>query len=203
MAGGSTGIVWSKLASSPGACRAGLLAIVLLFSFVASAQVAAVKECDINALQICALHVLQDEVHIVTSPLRIQPNDLLWIAPFAAYSAVGFVAGSINHDEHLRETSMLVTEAGVDALILNTGLQYALDRQDPKQGSQTGKFWPHGTKTWSDGTSIPSEHCVNVWSFARVVASEYPGWRTQLIVYSMATTVSFRECSLDSISPQM
>jgi hypothetical protein len=42
-----------------------------------------------------------------------------------------------------------------------------------------------------------------VWSFARVVASEYPGWRTQLIVYSMATTVSFRECSLDSISPQM
>ncbi len=118
-------------------------------------------------------------------------SNILGIYAPVAYSAVGFIAGSINHDEHLRETSMLVTEAGVDALILNTGLQYALDRQDPKQGSQTGKFWPHGTKTWSDGTSMPSEHCINVWSFARVVASEYPGWRTQLIVYSMATTVSF------------
>jgi len=227
----STGEMRSKSASSHKACRTTLLGIALLLSFVASAQVAAVKECDINALQICALHVLQDEVHIVTSPLRIRPDDLLWIAPFAAgtgytltqdasimqdlgqnpnrekhfntasnvlgiyapaaYAAVGFVAGSINHDEHFRETSMLVTEAGVDALILNTGLQYALDRQDPKQGNHNGNFWPHGTKTWSDGTSMPSEHCINVWSFARVVAGEYPGWRTKLIVYSMATTVSF------------
>jgi membrane-associated phospholipid phosphatase len=231
MAGRPTGVRNSKLASGHGRCCITLMAITLLLSFAASAQTPAVKDCDINALQICALHVLQDEAHIVTSPLRIQPNDLLWIAPFAAgtgytltqdasimqdlgqnpirekhfntasnilgiyapaaYSAVGFVAGSINHDEHLRETSMLVTEAGVDALILNTGLQYALDRQDPKQGNHKGDFWPHGTKTWSDGTSMPSEHCINVWSFARVVASEYPGWRTRLIVYSMATTVSF------------
>src|SRR5271154_1683660 len=44
----------------------------------------AVKDCDVNALQICALHVLQDEYKIVTSPLRVSRNDLLWIAPFAA-----------------------------------------------------------------------------------------------------------------------
>ena len=67
-------------------------------------------------------------------------TNILGIYAPAAYSAMGFVAGSINHGERLRETSMLVTEAGVDALILNTGLQYALDREDPKQGSQTGKF---------------------------------------------------------------
>src|SRR5271170_5603960 len=152
----------------------------------------AVKECDINALQVCALHVLQDEYKIVTSPLHVSRNDLLWIAPFAAgtgytltqdasilqdlgsnptqekhfntasniigiyapaaYAGVGFIAGHIKNDDHLRETSLLVTEAGVDSLILNTGLQYAVDRQDPKQGDHTGKFWPHGTKTWSDGT---------------------------------------------------
>lgn len=212
-------------------CRTLVLGITFLNVIIASAQAPPVKECDINALQICALHVLQDEARIITSPLRIQPNDLIWIAPFAAgtgytltkdasimqdlgqnpnrekhfntasnilgiyaplsYSAVGFIAGSINHDQHLRETSMLVTEAGVDSLLLNTGLQYAFNREDPKQGSRTGKFWPHGTKTWPDGTSMPSEHCINVWSFARVVAGEYPGWRTKAIVYSMATTVSF------------
>src|SRR5277367_3411684 len=164
-------------------------------SMRALAQTSAVKECDINALQICALHVLQDEYKIVTSPLHVSRNDLLWIAPFAAgtgytltqdasilqdlgsnptqekhfntasniigiyapaaYAGVGFIAGHIKNDDHLRETSLLVTEAGVDSLILNTGLQYAVDRQDPKQGNHKGDFWPHGTKTWSDGTSMP------------------------------------------------
>lgn len=217
-----------------------LRAFVLGFTFLCSVALGAqavpaaggaTKDCGLDALQVCALHVIQDEYHIVTSPLHIQRNDLLWIAPFAAgtgytltqdasimqdlghnpnrekhfntvsnvlgiyaplaYSGAAFIASSIKHDETLRETSILVTEAGVDALILNTGLQYAVNRQDPKQGDQTGRFWPHGPKGWPNGTSMPSEHCINVWTFARVVASEYPGWRTKAIVYGMATTVSF------------
>jgi PAP2 superfamily len=118
-------------------------------------------------------------------------SNVLGIYTPAAYSGVGFIVGSLKHDDHLKETSMLVTEAGVDALILNTGLQYAVNRQDPRQGDNTGRFWPHGLKGWPNGTSMPSEHAINVWSFARVVAGEYPGWRTKLIVYSMASTVSF------------
>jgi hypothetical protein len=195
------------------------------------AQGGAARNCGISALQVCALHVIEDEYKIVTSPLRVGRNDLLWIAPFAAgtgytltkdasilqdlglnptrekhfntasnilgiyapvaYSGIGFIAGSITHDDHLKETGILVTEAGVDSLILNTALQYSVNRQDPKQGDGTGRFWPHGKRTWPDGTSMPSEHCINVWSFARVVATEYPGWRTKAIVYGMATTVSF------------
>jgi hypothetical protein len=159
-----------------------LLGIALLSSVVVRAQAApaAPKDCGIDALQICALHVIQDQARIITSPLRIKPEDLLWLAPFAAgtgytltqdasimqdlghdpgrekdfntasnilgiyapagYALGGFIAGSIKHDDHLRETRLLVTEAGVNALIINTALQYAVDRQDPKQGSQTGKF---------------------------------------------------------------
>ncbi len=216
--------------------RAITSAIFFLGALAAHAQAVppqgnAAKDCDIDALQVCAMHVLQDEYKIVTSPLRIQRDDLLWIAPFAAgtgytltqdagilqdlgnnptqekhfntvsnvlgiyapaaYSGVGFVVGHIKHDETLKETSLLVTEAGVDSLILNTGLQYAFNRQDPKQGNHNGDFWPHGLKGWPNGTSMPSEHCINVWSFARVVATEYPGWRTRLLVYGMASTVSF------------
>ena len=212
--------------------RSLLLGFAFLGSVVVQAQVApAQKDCDITDLQICALHVLQDEARIVTSPLRIRGEDWLWVVPFAAgtgytltqdagimqdlgqdpgrekdfntvsnvlgiyapvgYSVVGYIAGSVRHDDHLRETSVLAAEAEVDALILNTGLQYATNRQDPKQGSQTGKFWPNGLKGWPNGTSMPSEHAINVWSFAHVVAGEYPAWRTKLIVYSMATTVSF------------
>src|SRR5271168_2394118 len=84
MAGDPIGAKNLKLASSHTALLTALLGITLSLPLVASAQVSAVKECDINALQICALHVLQDEVHIVTSPLRIQSSDLMWIAPFAA-----------------------------------------------------------------------------------------------------------------------
>jgi hypothetical protein len=216
--------------------RIFVLGVALLGGLAAEAQAVpptsgAARDCSISALQICALHVLEDEKNIVTSPFRISRSDLVWIAPWAAgtgftltqdagimqdlghnpgreknfnqlsnvlgiyapvaYSGVGFIAASVKHDEHLRETSVLATEAEVDSLILNTGLQYALNRQDPKQGNEKGDFWPHGTKTWPDGTSMPSTHAINVWSFAHVVASEYPGWRTKCIVYGMATTVSF------------
>jgi hypothetical protein len=107
-----------------------------------------------------------------------------------AYSGVAYAVGAYRHDDRLRETGILVGEAMADAYILNTGLKYAIDRQDPSQGDGTGKFWPHGKKTWPDGQSMPSEHSINAWAFARVVAGEYPGWRTKLIVYSLATTVS-------------
>src|SRR5271156_7237406 len=133
-----------------------LLGSLALHAQAVPAQGGAAKDCGLDALQVCALHVLQDEYHIVTSPLHIQRNDLLWIAPFAAgtgytltqdagimqdlgsnpgrekdfntvsnvlgiyaplaFSGVAYVASSINHDETLRETGILITEAGVDAL---------------------------------------------------------------------------------------
>jgi membrane-associated phospholipid phosphatase len=77
-----------------------------------------------------------------------------------------------------------------DSIILNTGLGYAIDRQTPMQGNGMGDFWPHATRTWPDGQSMPSDHSILVWSFAHVVASQYSGIATRLIVYSLATTVS-------------
>ena len=110
-------------------------------------------------------------------------------APAAAVAA-GFILGSARHDNRLQETSILTGEAMVDSFILNTGLGYAIDRQTPTQGNGHGDFWPHGTKTWPDGQSMPSDHSILVWSFAHVVASEYDGWATKVLVYSVATSVS-------------
>lgn len=188
------------------------------------------RECGIKAIQICALHVAQDELGIVTAPFRISKPDLPMLAVFGAgtgaalatdvdamdaigvnpsrehnantYSNVaglyapaaavtaGFFIGSAKHSHHLQETSILAEEAMVDSYILNTGLGYALDRQTPYQGNGRGDFWPHGTKTWPDGQSMPSDHSILVWSFAHVVASEYNGWATKVVVYSLATSVS-------------
>lgn len=103
---------------------------------------------------------------------------------------VGYVAGAIRHDDRMRATAILASEAMADAVILNTGLGYAINRQTPGQGDGTGRFWPHGTHSWPDGQSMPSDHSVLVWSFARVVSSQYNGIATKAVAYSLAATVS-------------
>jgi hypothetical protein len=188
------------------------------------------EECGIKAIQICALHVAQDEWGIVTAPLRIRQQDALKVVSFGLgttlafatdvnamqelgvnpsrednankYSnyaglyaplgavTIGFLAGSAKHDHHMVETTILAEEAMVDSFILNTGLGYGIDRQTPMQGNGKGNLWPHGPKTWPDGQSMPSDHSILAWSFAHVVAEEYNGWGTKLVVYSLATSVS-------------
>ena len=109
--------------------------------------------------------------------------------PIAA-SGAGYFVAHVTHNDLMRETAVLSAEAMADATILNQGLKYAIDRQDPQQGDGTGRFWPHGPKTWPDGQSMPSEHAMNVWAFAHVVATQYNGPATKLLVYGVATTVS-------------
>jgi membrane-associated phospholipid phosphatase len=109
--------------------------------------------------------------------------------PFAAAGA-GYIFADATHNDLLRETAVLSAEAMADSLIVGEGLKYATDRERPDQGDGTGRFWPHGLKTWPDGQSMPSEHALNAWAFAHVVATQYSGPATKVIVYSLATTVS-------------
>lgn len=212
--------------------RVFVLLLVSCFSLNLQAQspASATRECSLSSIQICALHIAQDEVGIVTAPAHLNATSLLWIAPFAAgtgfaiekdadairklgidtkredrfrkisdyaglygplaATGAGYLFGSARHDNHLKETAVLAGEAMADAAILNTGLGYAINRQTPQQGDGTGRFWPHGTKTWPDGQSMPSDHSVLAWSFAHVVASQYDGIATRALVYSLAATVS-------------
>jgi membrane-associated phospholipid phosphatase len=187
-------------------------------------------ECDLNALGVCARHVLQDEKAIFTAPLHARPSDLLWIAPFGIATGVaidydahamrtlgyhpsqqdtfdqisnagavyvpiagivgGYAVGAWRKDDYLKQTAVLSAEAILNAQILNLPLKYAINRQTPDQGDGTGRFWPHGTKTWPDGQSMPSGHSLTAWSLAHVVANRYPSWHTRLAVYGLATAVS-------------
>jgi hypothetical protein len=110
-------------------------------------------------------------------------------APFAAAGA-GYVLGSTRQNDYLKETAVLAAEAMADAGILDEGLKYALDREYPMADNAKGGFWPHGTKKWPNNPSMPSEHAMNVWSFAHVVAGQYNGIATKALVYGVATTVS-------------
>ncbi len=188
------------------------------------------EECGIKAIQICALHVAQDEWGIVTAPLRLRASDELKVVGFGlgttlamatdvgaiqdlgvdpsrehnanTYSnfagiygpagavTIGYLVGGAKHNRRLQETSLLAEEAMVDSFILNTALGYGINRQTPTQGNGKGNFWPHGPETWPDGQSMPSDHSILAWSFARVVAAEYPGRGTTLGVYTLAASVS-------------
>jgi len=109
--------------------------------------------------------------------------------PFAAAGA-GYFAGRVKHDDYLKETAVLSAEAMADAGILDEAMKYALDREYPLAHNARGGFWPGGPKNWPNNPSMPSEHTMNVWAFAHVVAGQYDGIATKSLVYGVATTVS-------------
>ena len=110
-------------------------------------------------------------------------------APFAAAGG-GYIAGRVKGSDYLRETAILSAEAMADAGILDESLKYALDRENPMTNNARGGFWPGGPKSWPNRPSMPSEHAMNVWAFAHVVAGQYNGIATKSVVYGVATTVS-------------
>lgn len=103
---------------------------------------------------------------------------------------IGYLVGVKKHDDHLRRTAMLAGEAIGDALILDEGLKYLTNRERPDVGEGNGEFWAHGFTGYHNGRSFPSGHAIMAWSFARVIADEYPHWWTRLGVYGLATTVA-------------
>jgi hypothetical protein len=109
--------------------------------------------------------------------------------PFAAAGG-GYIAARVKHDDYLKETAVLSAEAMADAGILDEAMKYTLDREYPMANNAKGGFWPGGPKSWPNNPSMPSEHTMNVWAFAHVVAGQYDGIATKSLVYGVATTVS-------------
>ena len=48
------------------------------------------RQCGPRALGLCAEDLARDQVHILTSPLRVRKKDLRWLVPFAAATATAF-----------------------------------------------------------------------------------------------------------------
>ena len=86
------------------------------------------------------------------------------------------------HNEHWRETGFLAGEAALNSLVVVEGMKYSFGRQRPDEGNGTGQFL-------QGGVSFPSEHAAAAWSVAGVVAHEYPGTFTKIMVYGLATLV--------------
>lgn len=104
-------------------------------------------------------------------------------AALAGSGAGLYVWSKISHDDHKREAGILTTEAVLDSLAVNTGLQYSFGRERPYEDMGRGTFF-------GGGNSFPSDHAAVAWSAASVIAHEYPGPLTQFLAYGLATAVS-------------
>jgi len=125
--------------------------------------------------------------HLSIDPKRLRHYNTLstvGIAGLAGGAGAMWVWSHRNHNAHWQETGYLATKAAVNSLVMTESMKYALGRARPYQGAGGGGFF-------QGGTSFPSEHSAAAWSIASVIAHEYPGPLTKVLVYGAATLVSF------------
>lgn len=125
--------------------------------------------------------------HLSNSPSRINNSRTFSNYGVGALIGVGgglYAWGLISHDDHKKETGFLAGEAALNGYLVSTVMKYSLGRDRPLDTPlYSGDFW-HG------GTSMPSEHAAASWAIASVVAHEYPGKLTGILVYGLASAIS-------------
>jgi hypothetical protein len=125
--------------------------------------------------------------HLSHDPKTISRYNSLSSASIAALvgSAGGmWLLSQHTHNEHWRETGFLAGEAALNSLVVVEGMKYSFGRQRPNESNGNGQFL-------QGGVSFPSEHAAAAWSVAGVIAHEYPGTFTKIMVYGLASLVDY------------
>lgn len=135
--------------------------------------------------------------HISTDPSRVNnfrtASNFTGIYVPVAAAGTALLAGTLRHDDHLRETGVLAMTAMIDTQLVNTFLKFSVQRARPGATGTTpnaGAFWVNG-KISSGADSFPSGHTANAFAVAHVIADEYPGWKVKLAVYGLAAATGF------------
>ncbi len=118
-----------------------------------------------------------------TSIKRSQDLSKYGMASMVGATGTFYLWGRVTHNDHAGETGLLSGEALANVLIDTSLLKFATGRQRPLEGNGKGQFW-------QGGRSFPSEHAAAAWSIASVVAHEYPGSLTKLLVYGTASAIT-------------
>ena len=105
------------------------------------------------------------------------------VASAMGLTGTAYLWGRITHNERLRETGVLATEAMVNALGVDYAFKGITGRLRPQPSNYQNIFF-HG------GTSFPSDHAAVSWAFASVVAHEYPNPWAEFGAYGLALGTS-------------
>lgn len=124
-----------------------------------------------------------------SNPLAVHRSTQLsnyGLAALLSLPVLSYAAGQINGSSRLKETGLLATEAAVNSLVVNEAMKGITTRQRPGLISgQGGGFF-----TGASNSSFPSTHSMLAWTTASVIAHEYPGLLTQVLVYGAASAIS-------------
>jgi len=107
------------------------------------------------------------------------------LAGFAAWPAAMFIWGSLQGEQHPRETGLLTGEALINSIAVNQAFKFVFQRERPTPTGGQGRFFQSASNA-----SFPSLHSQLSWTAASVIAHEYPNSLTALLAYGAATTVS-------------
>ena len=107
------------------------------------------------------------------------------VGSLALVPAVIYWWGWRHSDDYAKDSGLLTARALADSLILTEAVQLTTRRDRPMYGNGSGKFLDAGLDS-----AFPSMHAVSAWSIAAVLSRRYPGWLSQLGLYSVATAVS-------------
>src|ERR1022692_1063215 len=121
--------------------------------------------------------------HLGSTPMAHSSSlSTFGVAALAGGGAAFFLLGSATNDPHSRETGFLTGEAAVDSIVAAEAMKFTFQRPRPN-AVNAGRFG-------AGGASFPSEHAFVAWSMASVIAQEYPGPLTKLLVYGAASGIS-------------
>jgi hypothetical protein len=126
------------------------------------------------------------EKHVPTSPTTVSHAVTASNAGVGVLVGAGaglFLLGHLQKNDQKRETGLLAGEAAIGAFLDTEVFKYAAGRERPFVGTSPGRFFV-------GGDSFPSAHASVSWAMASVIAHEYPGILTQLLVYGVAGGVS-------------
>ncbi|HUY93732.1 MAG TPA: phosphatase PAP2 family protein [Terracidiphilus sp.] len=163
--------IWTSPAHLSGSNALGPVVLVLATTVLATTD-----------HQVMSSHFTDKTLNDHASTASTGLTGLMIAAPVAF-----FAVGEMGHRNQAAETGILGGEAMLDSLAVNYAVKAVSMRERPTLDGARGKFFQ--TSVGLD-SSFPSNHAIVAWSSAAVIASEYPGWATQLTVYGLATGVS-------------
>lgn len=127
--------------------------------------------------------------HVRSNPRAVALSDNVSNASLAALAALPvamYGLGRLHYNQRVEEGALLAGEAAADSLIAGEVLKLSFRRERPPLDGAAGRFFQ---SSWANG-SFPSTHAMLSWSVASAIAHRYPGWLTQLAVYSLAAAAS-------------
>ena len=127
-------------------------------------------------------HFLDKKTNDRANTVSTGLTGLFMVAPVAFYGM-----GVLHKNKEAESTGIMAAEAIADSVAVNEVVKIVSRRERPAMDNAKGKFFQPGVNFDS---AFASNHAVIAWSSAAVIASEYNGPMTKILVYTAAAGVS-------------